>query len=318
MASPDDFVPVAAVSRNGLDESVHFGAVVVLDRDGTAVAGAGCSSAIVYPRSANKPMQAVAMIRSGLRVASEELALVCASHDGTARHLAVVESVLSHVGLSATDLATTPGLPLDTRAATATIRDGGSATPLAMNCSGKHAGMLATCVARGWPTDASYLDLGHPLQVVIGETIAGLIEEPVAHVGVDGCGAPAHAFSLVGLARAFRTIAIGAAGSAGDEVYRAMTTHPELVGGEGRDVTALMRAVPGLMAKDGADGVFAAALPDGRAVALKIADGGDRARIPVMLAALERAGVSTAQYPTAQMPVVLGHGRVVGAVRSVW
>lgn len=318
MATSDDFVPLAAVSRNGLDESVHFGAVVVLGRDGTVVDEAGRPSAVVYPRSANKPMQAVAMLRNGLRVAPDELALVCASHDGTARHLAVVEAMLANAGLSASDLATTPGLPLDLQAATATIRAGGSATPLAMNCSGKHAGMLATCVARGWPTDESYLELDHPLQVVVGETIAELTEEPVAHVGVDGCGAPAHAFSLVGLARAFRAIAIGAAGSAGGEVYRAMTTYPELVGGEGRDVTALMRAVPGLMAKDGADGVFAAALPDGRAVALKIADGGDRARVPVMLAALERAGVMTAKYPTAQMPVVLGHGRVVGAVRSLW
>ena len=124
--------------------------------------------------------------------------------------------------------------------------------------------------------------------------------------------------SLLGLARAFRTIATGAAGPAGDAVYAAMTAHPEMVGGDGRDVTQFMRHVPGLMAKDGADGVFAAALPDGRAVALKIADGADRARPPVMVAALARTGrrhVGRRRRSCTEW--ILGHGRHVGTVRAI-
>ncbi|MFT3851580.1 MAG: asparaginase [Ilumatobacteraceae bacterium] len=127
-----------------------------------------------------------------------------------------------------------------------------------------------------------------------------------------GCGAPAHAFSLVGLARAFAALA-----RAGGAVPVAMRAHPELVGGARRDVTDLMRGVPGLMAKDGTEGVFAAALPDGRAVALKIGDGASRARPAVMLAALERLGVDTSAAAPAMAQHVLGHGAPVGDVRSL-
>jgi L-asparaginase II len=123
--------------------------------------------------------------------------------------------------------------------------------------------------------------------------------------------------SLLGLARAFRAIATGAAGAAGDDVYAAMTGSPELVGGETRDVTLLMRNVPGLMAKDGADGVYAAALPDGRAVAVKVADGGDRARPPVVVAALARLGVDTSAVAPVVAQRTMGHGRAVGEVRAI-
>ncbi len=122
---------------------------------------------------------------------------------------------------------------------------------------------------------------------------------------------------LIALARAFRTIATGAAGAAGDEVYAAMTGHPEMVGGERRDVTRLMRGLPGLLAKDGADGVYAVALPDGRAVAIKIADGGDRARPAVLLAALGALGVEVGAVAPALEVAIMGHGRQVGTVRAV-
>ena len=186
-----------------------------------------------------------------------------------------------------------------------------------MNCSGKHSGMLATCVLNGWAHDPSYLNFDHPLQVAITDAIDDLCDEPHAHIGVDGCGAPAHAMSLVGLARAFRAIANGAAGAAGNDVYSAMTAHPEMVGGARRDVTSFMRHVPGLMAKDGADAVFAAAMPDGRAVALKIADGGDRARSPVMVAALQALGIDTTAVAPLVEERIMGHGRQVGVVRAV-
>jgi L-asparaginase II len=313
----DAYVPVAVASRNGLDESVHFGALVVLGASGEIELAAGDPAVTLYPRSSNKPMQAVAMVRAGLRLEPELLALVCASHDGTPAHLDAARRILGGAGLDEHALANTPSLPLDEASAHAVLRAGGGRTALQMNCSGKHSGMLATCVCNGWAHDASYLDPDHPLQRLVTATIEELAGEQVAHIGVDGCGAPAHAFSLVGLARSFRAIATGAAGAAGDEVFAAMTSHPVMVGGEHRDVTAFMRRVTGLMAKDGAEGVFAAALPDGRAMALKIADGGDRARPPVMLAALEHLGLATPELAREVAEPVRGHGRVVGEVRAV-
>jgi len=317
MSSPASFAPVAITSRSGLDESVHFGAVVGLAADGAIDFAVGDPNAIVYPRSSNKPMQAVAMVRAGLQLPPDLLALVCASHDGTPMHIDGAVRILAGAGLDQAALANTASLPLDQASAEAVLRAGGVRTPLLMNCSGKHSGMLATCVHNGWAHDPSYLSVDHPLQMAITDAIDELCDEPHAHIGTDGCGAPAHAMSLAGLARAFRAIAVGAAGSAGDAVYAAMTTHPEMVGGEGRDVTAFMRHVPGLVAKDGADGVFAAALPDGRAIALKIADGGDRARPPVMVAAMQRLGIDTTAVAGLVEERIMGHGRQVGVVRAI-
>ena len=263
MVSAGAFVPLAVTSRSGMDESVHSGAVVCLAPSGDVAYAAGDPSVVIYPRSANKPLQAQAMVRAGLRLAPAQLAVVCASHDGTPAPLDAVRAVLASAGLGESALANTPDLPLDGASRDAVLRAGGGPSSILQNCSGKHAGMLACCICNDWPADPSYLSLEHPLQEQITVTIATLAGELVAHVGVDGCGAPAHAFSLAGLARAFAALAV-----AGGAVPEAMTAHPELVGGERRDVTALMRAVPGLIAKDGAEGVFAAALPDGRAVAL--------------------------------------------------
>ena len=317
MSVSDAYVPVAIASRNGFDESVHFGALVVLGADGGIEFALGDPTVAIYPRSSNKPMQAVAMVRAGLRVEPSLLALVCASHDGTPAHLDAARRILSSAGLDESALANTASYPLDAASAREVIRHDGGATALQMNCSGKHSGMVATCVHNQWPHDSSYLDVHHPLQRAITATIEELAGEAVAHIGVDGCGAPAHAMSLIGLARCFRSIANGTAGAAGDDVYSAMVAYPEMVGGNDRDVTHFMRHVPGLMAKDGADGVFAASLADGRAIALKIADGGDRARPPVMLAALDHLGLATDELAAAVSRPVMGHGRVVGTVRAV-
>ena len=305
------FVPLAVTSRSGMDESVHDGAVVCLGPSGDIVYAAGDPSVVIYPRSANKPLQAQAMLRAGLRLPPAQLAVVCASHDGTPAHVAAVRGVLASAGLDEVALANTPDLPLDVASRDAVLRAGGGPAAILQNCSGKHAGMLACCVRNDWPADPSYLSMEHPLQEQITVTIATLAGELVAHVGVDGCGAPAHAYSLAGLARAFAAVV-----AAGGAVPDAMRAHPELVGGERRDVTALMRAVPGLMAKDGAEGVFAAALPDGRAVALKIGDGAGRARPAVMIAALERLGVDTSAAAATMVQHVLGHGAPVGEVRA--
>jgi L-asparaginase II len=317
MATPDVFAPVAITRRSGCDESVHFGAVVGLAPDGNIDFAVGDPSAPIYPRSSNKPMQAVAMVRAGLQLPPELLALVCASHDGTPMHVAAALRILATAGLDERSLANTPDLPLDRASAEAVLRAGGGPTAVQMNCSGKHSGMVVTSSIKGWPSDATYLSAEHPLQQHITATIDDLAGEAHSHIGVDGCGSPAHVISLTALARAFRAIATGAAGHAGDQVYAAMTAHPEMVGGAGRDVTHFMRHVPGLVAKDGADGVFAAALPDGRAVALKIADGANRARPPVMVAALRALGVNVDAVEPLVVQWVLGHGRHVGEVRAI-
>ncbi|MEQ1702421.1 MAG: asparaginase, partial [Ilumatobacteraceae bacterium] len=201
MPRPESFAPVAITSRSGLDESVHFGAVVALGTTGEIEFAIGDPAAIVFPRSSNKPMQAVAMVRAGLSLPPDLLALVCASHDGTPMHTDGALRILTTAGLDEAALANTASLPLDAASAEAVLRAGGPRTPLLMNCSGKHSGMLATCVHNGWSHDPSYLDVEHPLQLAITDAIDELCAEPHAHIGVDGCGAPAHAMSLVGLAR---------------------------------------------------------------------------------------------------------------------
>ena len=316
MATPEAFAPVAISQRSGFDESVHYGAAVVLSAAGDIEYSVGDPGVLIYPRSSNKPMQAVAMVRHGLSLPADLLALVCASHDGAAKHIAGAERILASAGLDAAALRNTPDLPLDDGEAAAVLRSGGGRTTLQMNCSGKHSGMLATCVHNGWTID-DYLAVDHPLQAAITDTIDELTGEAHAHIGVDGCGAPAHAFSLVGLARSLRTVAIGAAGDSGDAVRDAMAAHPEMVGGDTRDVTQLMRHVPGLIAKDGADGVFVAALRDGRSIALKVADGSDRARPPLMLALLAHAGVDVTAVARHLTSTIFGHGRPVGSVRAL-
>lgn len=302
------YQPVAITDRSGFDESVHFGAVVGLAADGTVAMSVGDPDVVIYPRSSNKPLQADAMLALGLRLDAEALAVACASHDGAPRHVEVTKRILSDAGLDASALANTPDLPLDRSAAESVLAHGGERSPLLMNCSGKHAAMLATCVLRGWPVDG-YIAIEHPLQLAITahiEAFAGGVD----HIGVDGCGAPAHVMPLVSSARAFRTLAVDRS-----SVWAAMTAHPDLVGGDRRDVTRLMRGVPELMAKDGAEGVFVAALPDGRAAAVKISDGSSRAAGVVMAAALRALGVDVDLRSVGDP--VLGHDRPVGHVRPV-
>jgi L-asparaginase II len=294
--------------RSGHDESAHFGAVVVLDESGEVAFNVGDPDINIYPRSANKPLQADAMVRLGLQLDPSELAIACASHDGTARHVATVRRILASAGLDERALGNTPDLPLNRDAADRLLAGGGDRAPLYMNCSGKHAAMMATCVVNRWSVEG-YLAFEHPLQVALTARIADLAG-PVVHIGVDGCGAPAHVVSLQGLARGFRTLAIEQG-----VVWSAMTHHPDLVAGEQRDATRMMRLVPLLMAKGGAEGMFAAALPDGRAAAVKIADGNGRAAGVVLAAALAVAGVDV--DPSALGDPIRGHGAPVGRVRPV-
>jgi L-asparaginase II len=307
---------VVEVVRSGFPEGRHLATVVALDAGGAPVWTAGDVDAPIFPRSSNKPFQATAMLRAGLALDGELLALAAASHSGEEFHLAGTRRILAGAGLDESALQCPPDLPIGPGRQEAYLRAGGQRQPVVMNCSGKHAAMLATCLVNDWPT-ATYRDPEHRLQQHVRATIEELVAEPVAAVGVDGCGAPAHAISLAGLARGFARVVTATAGSPERRVADAMRAHPEWVGGPGRDVTELMRGIDGLLVKDGAEGVFSAALPDGRALAVKVHDGGFRARGPLAVAALRRLGVDAPVLDELAEEKLLGGGQVVGSVRVV-
>ena len=319
---------MAEVVRSGFTESRHRGAVVVLGADGQVLHRAGEVAEPLFPRSSNKPMQAAGMVRCGLDADGKLLALAAASHSGEDFHIAGVHEILARAGLGTGALRCPPALPMDEGAQQALLRLGGAAERAYMNCSGKHAAMLATCVLAGWPT-SSYLDPDHPLQVGIRAAVEDLAGERVAAVGVDGCGAPLFALSLIGVARAFRAMTQAEPGSAQRKVADAMRAYPDWTSGSTRPERALMAAVPGLLLKSGAEGVEGFALADGRAVAFKIEDGAARARPPLTVALLRTLGMageagldgavgagvdSAALERIAAVPVV-GGDRVVGEVR---
>jgi L-asparaginase II len=307
---------LAEVWRSGFLESVHRGALVVLDAGGAELFSAGDLARPILPRSSNKPVQATALLEAGWQPRStEELALAAASHSGEDGHRELAAAMLAAAGLGEDDLGCPPALPLHDPTRAAWLAAGRAPARLAMNCSGKHAGMLAACVAAGWPTDG-YLDPEHPLQRAIEKRLAEAGEEPVAAVVVDGCGAPQHALPLTGLARGVLSLVSAPFGTPGRAVADAMRAHPWLVAGTGREDTGLMQAVDGLLVKGGADGVHVAALPGRGAVALKIDDGGDRARTPVLTAGLRRLGVPAEVLAPWLLTPVLGGGTAVGEVRA--
>ena len=221
------------------------------------------------------------MLRCGLRLEGELLALAAASHSGEEFHVRGVREILGAAELSESDLQCPPDLPLDENARNAWLREGGVADRVHMNCSGKHAAMLATCAAAGWPT-RTYRDPDHPLQVQIKAIIEELAGEPVAATGVDGCGAPLFSISVIGLARAFRALVLAETGSAERAVADAMRANPVWTSGTTRAEAAMAVAVPGLLIKSGAEGVCAFALADGRAAAVKFDDGAQRAAPPLV------------------------------------
>jgi L-asparaginase II len=302
------------VERSGFVESRHRGAAVGIAADGTVAVRAGEPEAAIFPRSANKPMQAVAMLRCGLDLDDELLALASGSHSGEDFHVEGAEKILAGAGLVADDLRCPQSWPIDLEAQQAVARQGGGPSRMRMNCSGKHAAMLATCVAAGWPT-GTYLDPGHPLQEAVREVVEELAGEPVAAVGVDGCGAPLFAVSTAGVARAFRALVLAGPGTPERRVADAMRTHPQWTSGTRREERQLMDAVPGLLVKCGAEGVDAFAYSDGRAGAVKIDDGAMRARTPVTVALLRSLGVDEPGLAELATVEVRGGDGVVGSVR---
>jgi L-asparaginase II len=305
---------LAEVVRSGFTESRHRGTVAGLAADGTPVISVGLVGVPFFPRSANKPLQAAAMLRCGLGLDSELLALAAASHSGEDFHVDGVRKILSDAGLSEDDLRCPPSWPLDIETARRLVARGQGVSRVRMNCSGKHAAMLATCVRNGWPTNG-YLAFDHPLQSRIRLVVEDLAGEPSPVTGVDGCGAPLFALTLTGLVRAFRALVLAPDGSPERRVADAMRAHPEWTSGTNRDERRLMDAVPGLLVKGGAEGCDAFALADGRAGAVKIDDGAARARMPVTVAALRALGASVPEE-LATVPVIGGEAEV-GAIRAV-
>jgi L-asparaginase II len=292
---------------------------VLLGADGRPVFSVGEVTAAMFPRSSNKPMQAAAMRACGLGLEGELLALASASHSGEDFHVTGVRKILASAGLTEDALQCPPALPLDEAPLWRFLGEGGRPDRVHMNCSGKHAAMLATCVTAGWPTQ-TYRDPDHPLQREIKAALARLAGEEVAATGVDGCGAPLFAVSLTGLARAFRALVLADPGSAERSVVDAVRANPEWTSGTARSENALHRAVPGLLVKSGAEGVQAFALADGRAGAVKMEDGSPRAIPAITVALLRQFGVDRdedvdkeALDRIAEVPV-LGGGEVVGHV----
>jgi L-asparaginase II len=305
---------VAEVVRSGFTESRHRGAVAGLAADGTQVISAGQTAMPFFPRSANKPLQAAGMLRCGLDLDGELLALASASHSGEDFHVDGVRKILSGAGLTEADLRCPPSWPLDPPTMRRLMTCGEEMSRVRMNCSGKHSAMLATCVRNGWDT-AGYLAPDHPLQQALRRTVEDLAGEPVTATGVDGCGAPLFALTLGGLARAFRALVLAAPGSPERRVADAMRAYPEWTSGTSRDERLLMDAVPGLLIKGGAEGVDAFALADGRAGVVKIDDGAHRGRTPVTVAALRLLGAAVPDE-LATIAVIGGEAEV-GVIRAV-
>lgn len=307
-------VRLVEVERSGVVESVHTGHLVVLDADGQVRFQLGEPAQPMFTRSSLKPLQAVGMLQAGVELSQPELALAASSHSGSVQHRQLIAATLAAAGLAEDDLECPADLPAGVPERRAYLAAGLAESRLAMNCSGKHTAMLLTCLMNDWQL-SGYLAPSHPLQRRLADTIAEFAGEPVVATGVDGCGAPLFAISLLGLARGFNRLATG--DGAAHQVAEAMRRHPELVGGEGRQVTALMRTVPGLIAKDGAEGVFVAALPDGGAVACKIDDGAMRAADCAVAWSLHHLGLDTALLDSLARIPVLGGGEPVGTVRPV-
>ena len=278
---------LATVTRGGIAESLHLGHLIVLNADGSTDISKGSPELPIFPRSAVKSLQASAMLKAGLTVSDEEIAIICASHSGAQSHIDLVIKMLEKRDMPISSLKNAVDKPLGEKEKIAWGEK--IASQLAQNCSGKHAGMLIACKQNGWDM-ATYLDMNHPLQIAIKNEIELLAGEKVSASTFDGCGAPLFAISLNGLARSISNL-VKSNEAVHKQIVSACTTYPELVAGEGRLTTRMMKAVPGLFMKEGAEGIEVCALSDGRVIALKIIDGSWRPVAPIIMEIFKRWGV---------------------------
>lgn len=289
--------------RGNLQEGVHRGHAVIHNGH-DIVSMWGDPDAVIYPRSSCKMVQALPLVESGAADAAglgaEQLALACASHNGSAMHVKKVSAWLDRIGLSERDLQCGCHRPWDKAEAKQLLCSDHLPTQLHNNCSGKHAGFLTwTQYMKSGP---DYVELSHPLQQAIRQTTTEITEEEPAGVGIDGCSAPNFAGSITGLARAMAAFAQpsnDARGKGMRQLVQAMSTHPELVAGEGRACTELMRAMNGrAVVKTGAEAVYIAIIPEKKlGVAVKIEDGGTRASEAAITALLVHLGILNENHP---------------------
>lgn len=317
-----DSVELAIVTRGGFIESRHLGSAAVVDADGELLLSLGDVRTPVFPRSTLKFVQALASLEAGARLDGEHLAIACASHVGTPLHIALVRDVLGRAGLDESALQCPATWPADRACRDSLIRSGEPSAKVYMECSGKHAGFLAACSAAGWPVE-SYLHPDHPLQKLIRESLARFAGEQVSTTSVDGCGAPIHAISLAGLARAMSRFATSQASSPfgifrnAAKIWQATLQHPWTIAGNGRPDSVVIEEL-GVLAKTGAEGVLVLVAPDGTSVALKALDGSTRA---IMLPGLQLL-VATGAVDPARAEAVLpklrlgitGGGQTVGGI----
>ena len=330
-----DSVPLVVVDRGGHRESVHRGAVAVVDPDGRIRYAAGDPALPLFLRSSAKPLQAIPLVESGgadrYELTERELAVICGSHSGEPMHLEAVRAILAKAGLDEKALQCGAHPPLDPSRAAALIREGRTPGPIHNNCSGKHAGMLAACRTRDWPVD-SYLDPDHPLQREIAEIVGVFCGVPVEGIprGIDGCGVPTFHVTVHAVGRAFACLADPARLPEGRalavrRITRALAAHPEMMSGTGRLCAALMTALGDrLFCKTGGEAVFGIGLPArGWGIGIKIEDGSNRGMGAVAVEALRQLGVPEAAEVAAlapqHHPVIRNHaGREVGQIRAVF
>ncbi|MES2967832.1 MAG: asparaginase [Pseudomonadota bacterium] len=299
-------VPMVEVWRGGLLEGTHSGHAVICDEAGEIVEAWGNPDAVIFPRSSCKMIQALPLIESGAADAAgltdRQLALSCASHQGAAIHTEAVTQWLTDLGLSEGDLRCGSHEPYDIDARNGLIRAYDAPCQIHNNCSGKHSGFLT--LNRHLRAGSEYVEVDHPVQRAVRAATEEVSGETAAGYGIDGCSAPNFATSIKGLARAMSAFSV--ASETGDarqkamfRLTRAMATYPEMVAGEGRSCTELMRAMNGRVAmKTGAEAVFVAIVPEKkRGIAVKITDGGTRASEAVIAALLVRMGVLDADHP---------------------
>jgi len=338
--SRHDFETAVEITRGDLVESAHSAAIAVADTEGRVVFALGDAERTVYLRSAAKPFQAAAVLSAGVAerygFTAKEIALISASHAGEPVHTETATAILARAGLDPSALGCGTHAPFSRLAAETLLREGRNPTVLMNNCSGKHGGMLAAARKAGEPIE-TYLASAHPVQRRILRAVAAFTgrEEGRIALAIDGCSAPTFAVSLRELARAFaRLVAAPSLRTDPDGldaqaaiVAAAMRAHPEMVSGGGMLDTILMRAVPGLVAKMGADGLHAVGWtgphgPVGAAVKIMDGDSG-RARMAVVVEMLRQAGAVDAHATLPQSltdPLIVRslRGAAVGEVRPVF
>ncbi len=322
------------VRRGDIVESRHQVEVAAADSAGAPIAGTENPDRVTTYRSSAKPFQLLPLVERGHAerwgFSDPELAVMTASHTGSADHLRLVRGILDRLGLGAADLACGYHDPLDPEARTRLASHPEEASPLYNNCSGKHAAMLCLALSEGWPV-RGYEQPEHPVQQLMRRTVAevaGLSADALS-VAIDGCNVPVFALPLSAMARSYARLASAHPGSDAREaalarIRGAMIAHPEVVGGAGRFSTALMRATSGMVvAKGGAEGLECAGVPGrGLGLAIKVLDGGTRAVAPAMVAALECLGLIDAEArraleSEARPPILNAAGRVVGNLEAV-